>query len=76
MDHALQEHAEMCSNGHLLDCEALEPAWDLGDLWGKDCQGCCPHGEKPHGIVAEQSAVANNFRAFVTSHTSRRKKGE
>jgi hypothetical protein len=54
---ALREeiHAETCHNGHLNDCESLNPAWDLGDLVArKACAGCCPHGTKPRGLQALQ----------------------
>lgn len=59
------ECEETCSNGHLVDCEALEPAEDLGDLWDKTCSGCCPHGNVPAGLTAWQSATAQQFVGFV-----------
>ncbi len=59
-------HEEMCRNGHLLDCLALEPAWDLGDLWDKTCPGCCPHGYKPAGFVAWQTQAAHRFVRFMS----------
>lgn len=40
-----------CINGHLEDCESLEPAWSLDDLWFRSpCSGCCPNGCKSDGL--------------------------
>ncbi len=61
----MQECDETCSRGHLLDCLALEPAWDLGDLMLSNCEGCCPHGRKPTGMVALQSRTAQRFGDFI-----------
>lgn len=57
----IDEHEEICSNGHLEDCEALTPAYSLEDImYGKPCTGCCPHGYKPKGIQAQQDTMTVN----------------
>lgn len=40
-----------CKDGHLHDCEALEPCDDLYDvLWRYNCGGCCPNGCRERGL--------------------------
>ena len=51
----VQAHMGECPScfgkGHAEGCEALEPAWDIGDLMCRgNCQGCCPNGCKSSGM--------------------------
>jgi hypothetical protein len=54
-----------CHRGHREDCEALEPAWDIGDLIARTpCDGCCPNGCEPDGFQATQDRATRRTQGF------------
>lgn len=66
MDGTDEDFDECCGGtGHKDSCEAREQAWDLGDLMGKNCSGCCEVGHKPRGMQAMQDAAAARQAAFL-----------
>lgn len=59
--------------GHIESCEALEPAWDIGDLIARTpCTGCCPVGCQPRGMQAAQDAAAVKAQRMVGRAVVRR----
>ena len=61
------EDGECCGGtGHVYDCDAREPAYDIGDLLCRSqCDGCCPNGHKPHGFQAEQDEAGRKAYSFL-----------
>lgn len=64
--HPDEECVECEGSGHLDGCDALEPAWDLGDLICRSpCTGCCPNKCRPSGLQAEKDAAAVKVRRVL-----------
>jgi len=61
------EICETClDTGHLPDCEALDPAWSLDDLYFRSrCLGCCPEGCSPHGLQAAQDETSAKLHSLI-----------
>jgi ssDNA-binding Zn-finger/Zn-ribbon topoisomerase 1 len=60
--HRREACVECEDTGHRDGCEALEPAWDLADLIGKECSGCCSRGHKPSGMQKLQDDTATKMK--------------
>lgn len=57
---------EECLDGHLHDCEALDPCEDLMDvLWRHPCEGCCPNGCRERGLQLLATVTGRKFSKML-----------
>jgi hypothetical protein len=79
--HLAVTHEECCDNGHVMGCESLKLAHDIGDMIARNtlsrapCVGCCPSGHRPEVLQADRDSTTNVSPRLTTAAAHRLLKG-